>query len=1328
MSSVKTKGRQMEDEAEMLKCQQGHLSVMGFVHRSGRMRSTGTGRSIEKGGMEEEEEECEMHKGERERHMNIAWGWLVTVWRCFEGFVILWMMCERRFGSIEQPHHKQREGRSMFAAGVFWLLREVLCTGSAMIAVDFAIGEIGKGMQKKGLMRNSLVVQLAAMRESRPKTPKKWRCPEGRMLMDCRGGDSAKRIFCSRMYLALVWLAAAVQCRYCDINATEFVAASYLAECLDNYPVEELGELVETVKKYLEGYALRDRVLALPAPYSGLSFDVVGELERIGEVQYRSGYKKHMDVGAALSRLKDPHTMYTMPCYNYYGYFSPYSFEIAYEEETGQPRAVYAVPGAMESLFEACLYRGLVEDIRDCAVVNISYDGAGYRAEEPWETIARWADENVMMSRSRAARVNAALQMYFSYRLAGLFRRPESDTIRVRYVDGEGAVRETSWMMYGMSGADIYDITRLCPLKESANGTDTQGGGSKQAAALSNWGAQHRGRGRAGAARAVVGESERRQQRKLREITRQTLMGHAFGRLNFTRSQAQQGHRGRGATNAAANVRFSEKVLLEQGSVGRRRLGTAALRDCGSTGGRAQNHLNTTQFGEGGGSALVIKERRSGGWGTGSNGKYRVTKQRLPRLRIRRGGNEHALLNISGEGREAGAGGKRRSVGEQRDGIGLVWKRGENAAGGGSEAEEEDVTVLYESEAFSAYYVESERIGVLNVDSFSPEDEKQFVASVFETLRWLREEGEKGEKGEKREGEAGKVRVVVDVRGNTGGSAGLGRGLLHVLFPGEYPLYGRERFVKSMGNMLVAEGLAGDGGVEAVEYETQKKKEKWLSEEEVREEGSGDGAVRRERVWTRVYALNREESDLFGKWAASVEWGGERLFDAEHVMVVSDGLCGGVCGQFVKHIAERHLAKVAVIGADPTDAEGDVDVGSFSGGGAVDEEEVRALAAAKYGENAEGMLPARLLREGQTVSWGMEDTLSFGVGEEAESLELKVCGADVVVLCSVTPLAMEVEERLRVAVGVGQGMERLARWEVRETAECAAGRLGRGRGSGRGGGGGEAAHQAHFTQLNSSTSSTSFSSLTAQSTSVCERYESRREAHRVLGRGVDEATGEFCETGCVSAGCESGYYENSRGLCSRIPSVKSPLCFVPESEEEAAAEQQLARNKCVGNSTNSTNSTNGTSSNEAQGAAGSGGAGDVAFVLVPIVCGACVVGVAVVFGVWWRRRGVQMERRYAKAADGGGSSLAAAPALLGAEHPGGERKEKEKEMEEMREEGATEEKQSRGEGGVDLSSPWVGSGSSRSRQGIDDGGGGGREEEEGGGGGGEEDFGEERKG
>ncbi|KAH7814888.1 uncharacterized protein MONOS_18391 [Monocercomonoides exilis] len=1227
MSSVKTKGRQMEDEAEMLKCQQGHLSVMGFVHRSGRMRSTGTGRSIEKGGMEEEEEECEMHKGERERHMNIAWGWLVTVWRCFEGFVILWMMCERRFGSIEQPHHKQREGRSMFAAGVFWLLREVLCTGSAMIAVDFAIGEIGKGMQKKGLMRNSLVVQLAAMRESRPKTPKKWRCPEGRMLMDCRGG----------MYLALVWLAAAVQCRYCDINATEFVAASYLAECLDNYPVEELGELVETVKKYLEGYALRDRVLALPAPYSGLSFDVVGELERIGEVQYRSGYKKHMDVGAALSRLKDPHTMYTMPCYNYYGYFSPYSFEIAYEEETGQPRAVYAVPGAMESLFEACLYRGLVEDIRDCAVVNISYDGAGYRAEEPWETIARWADENVMMSRSRAARVNAALQMYFSYRLAGLFRRPESDTIRVRYV--EGAVRETSWMMYGMSGADIYDITRLCPLKESANGTDTQGGGSKQAAALSNWGAQHRGRGERGCKGSCWG--------KRAEAAEEAAGDHAADADGACVWQAELHE-------------DSERAVFRESAFGAGKRGAQAFGHSSTAGlrqhrGRAQNHLNTTQFGEGGGSALVIKERRSGGWGTGSNGKYRVTKQRLPRLRIRRGGNEHALLNISGEGREAGAGGKRRSVGEQRDGIGLVWKRGENAAGGGSEAEEEDVTVLYESEAFSAYYVESERIGVLNVDSFSPEDEKQFVASVFETLRWLREEGEKGEKGEKREGEAGKVRVVVDVRGNTG-SAGLGRGLLHVLFPGEYPLYGRERFVKSMGNMLVAEGLAGDGGVEAVEYETQKKKEKWLSEEEVREEGSGDGAVRRERVWTRVYALNREESDLFGKWAASVEWGGERLFDAEHVMVVSDGLCGGVCGQFVKHIAERHLAKVARRGSG----------GRGGGAGACSSEVWGERGGDAAGEAAAG---------GADGVVGMEDTLSFGVGEEAESLELKVCGADVVVLCSVTPLAMEVDERLRVAVGVGQGMERLARWEVRETAECAAGRLGRGRGSGRGGGGGEAAHQAHFTQLNSSTSSTSFSSLTAQSTS----------------------------TGCVSAGCESGYYENSRGLCSRIPSVKSPLCFVPESEEEAAAEQQLARN------------------NRQRGA------GDVAFVLVPIVCGACVVGWQWCLGCGGGGGGADGEA----VCEGGGwrgSSLAAAPALLGAEHPGGERKEKEKEMEEMREEGATEEKQSRGEGGVDLSSPWVGSGSSRSRQGIDDGGGGGREEEEGGGGGGEEDFGEERKG
>ncbi|KAH7823475.1 uncharacterized protein MONOS_17556 [Monocercomonoides exilis] len=736
------------------------------------------------GGMEEEEEECEMHKGERETY-------------------------------------------------------------------EYCMGMAGDCMQKKGLMRNSLVVQLAAMRESRPKTPK-MEMP-GRT--DADGLSWGKENFLQQdvFGVGVAGRSAVPLLRHqCDRVCGGVVPGGVPGQ-LSGGGARGAGG---------DGEEVSGGICAA-GPGAGAAGAVQravvrrgGELERIGEVQYRSGYKKHMDVGAALSRLKDPHTMYTMPCYNYYGYFSPYSFEIAYEEETGQPRAVYAVPGAMESLFEACLYRGLVEDIRDCAVVNISYDGAGYRAEEPWETIARWADENVMMSRSRAARE------------AGVGHDPGAV-----YVDGGWAVRETSWMMYGMSGADIYDITLPA---EGECERDRHAGRRQQAGSS--------------LVRLGCWESERRQQRA-REITRQTLMGHAFGRLNFTRSQAQQGHRGRGATNAAANVRFPRKCFWsrKRGAQAFGHSSTAGLRQHR---GRAQNHLNTTQFGEGGGSALVIKE--PGGGRTGSNGKYRVKGER--------------------QEQEARGG----ALGKRWHWIG-VEKR-ENAAGGGSEAEEEDVTVL-------------------------PEDEKQFVAVCLRLCggcgRKGRRRGRRGEKGRR----GRKVRVVVDVRGNTGVSRA-GAGLLHVLFPGSIRCM-RQRFVKSMGNMLVAEELAGETG------------------------------------W--VYALNREE-------ATCLEVGGvggvgrERLFDAEHVMVVSDGLCGGVCGQFVKHIA-----------AAPGEGGGDrgetrqmqrgCGCGVVQRRGAVDGRCGR-LQQRSMGRTRRGCC-GEAAAGGADGVVGMEDTLSFGVGEEAESLELK---------------------------------------------------------------------------------------------------------------------------------------------------------------------------------------------------------------------------------------------------------------------------------------------------------------------------------------------------
>ncbi|KAH7831990.1 uncharacterized protein MONOS_1136 [Monocercomonoides exilis] len=247
----------------------------------------------------------------------------------------------------------------------------------------------------------------------------------------------------------------------CNMESNTIYSPINLLTCLNGFSIDDTDGLIALSKKYLSGYAYRDRMLNPPSPFEGSAVDILEILDAIESTVFENGFQKHVALTRAFLTLNDPHTSYGIPCSDQFCVVCPYNFYIEYGSN-GAAARVIAVEGIIEGLLDLCINEGM-EDIRGSEIVEIALDGETFDGKSAVDTLVEWAVENVGISRTPAPRVSYTLMMQFSYRTGGDIGTLQSESIAVRFKNENGDIMQMSIPFLALASGSFTDVNAFCP-------------------------------------------------------------------------------------------------------------------------------------------------------------------------------------------------------------------------------------------------------------------------------------------------------------------------------------------------------------------------------------------------------------------------------------------------------------------------------------------------------------------------------------------------------------------------------------------------------------------------------------------------------------------------------------------------------------------------------------------------------------------------------------------------------------------------------------------------------------------------------------------------
>ncbi|KAH7819821.1 uncharacterized protein MONOS_3642 [Monocercomonoides exilis] len=258
-----------------------------------------------------------------------------------------------------------------------------------------------------------------------------------------------------------------------------------IAQCLKHLPYKkgegETLETMKTVRSYIDSYAYRDTMVNPPEPFSG--FDIVTELDKIENTEYKNGLEYHLAISRAFNKLEDAHTNYVFPCSTLFTFIFPFRFVFEVPDPSKPKEIVVKVAGSiLGDATNKFIKEGGV-NIIDKEVVRLDLpDLEGSGNEKPEVAIAKWADKYSIHSRTSAAKLAFSIteEVFFQRSLVA-FPIPNGNIgVTVKTAEGE---QKVDVPFYAYSLANVTDVdemlTKICPLKEKMQRSNT----SKQASA-----------------------------------------------------------------------------------------------------------------------------------------------------------------------------------------------------------------------------------------------------------------------------------------------------------------------------------------------------------------------------------------------------------------------------------------------------------------------------------------------------------------------------------------------------------------------------------------------------------------------------------------------------------------------------------------------------------------------------------------------------------------------------------------------------------------------------------------------------------------------------
>ncbi|KAH7830324.1 uncharacterized protein MONOS_5485 [Monocercomonoides exilis] len=979
------------------------------------------------------------------------------------------------------------------------------------------------------------------------------------------------------IFVCIFLLSTATYGELCNITKTQLIQASELSKCLSNFPLDETKDLVSRIKNLLEGYAFRDILMNPPPDYNDKPIDILSVLDEIDNKNYTNGFEKHLDVVKSLRRMRDPHTDYNPPCFNEAAYVTPFSIGFEFSKNGSFLKAV-VTKGMMPGLAELCLLFGQVENVLGCEVKAISLNGKGFpKNETPIETLAKWADEEIGISRSRAARLNLAIQSQFSYRMAGIFDCPPDYWNILCIVDGKE--KDVKVPFYGLTGADIQNVTEWCsePGKSKTDEDEDKTEGGQELNSYSDYKAEKPASAQLNSLRSYFpyNSKMKRSRGMPLERAKEIYLDSVASKSKLLQITMTAPYNFLGiSSNASISEYFDPKDYF------------------GYT--FSPKLINNSK------KSVRLKNFQSFELEKPSQQLHFAYHNRLSEQTENTSKTSNVVsVNIPH---------KAKVILTQTSKNDEVPNENETKVEDEDESDDVKSYLITSTSEIMSYYMPDLKVGLFAISSFMPGNTDSFVKATFDTMKYLKLKNCR--------------KLVIDLRSNTGGSVDLVRGLVRLLFPSLHPLYGRVDLAHSQINDHASPLLADQYRVIMTDFETLQPNDRWFLTSRNKTVKSKDGNTSRTRKWTEQFARNSDFADPFttSPFFTSFPYAGQRLFLPSEMILLTDGLCGSACAQFAKHLWEMRLAKTVALGFDPAKPTASIDVGSFCSGnvmgsdlfqellkeqdkideeldkerrrmerlmkeeGEIDyddgydrsneEESIETNDVSNKGKRENELpmweeeeefyldktkLPKPFPRRGQQMSYSMMSLSSWLWDEEDTLMEFKYCPADWTSGFSPSVSTWEGEERVKTAAGVSKLFDVHAGWEVLEDEEgCKSANINHNSISDA-----KVQEKGLVSKLRRV-----FNHIFAISNIKSSEEEKADDSHKIYGHPTSKDGKSFDLSRCVFCRCEDGFYLNRFNNCVPVPHLQLPKPEpLPEIksdkvsfEEEAALQKEKIKN------------------------------------------------------------------------------------------------------------------------------------------------------------------------
>ncbi|KAA6368902.1 MAG: hypothetical protein EZS28_035571 [Streblomastix strix] len=215
----------------------------------------------------------------------------------------------------------------------------------------------------------------------------------------------------------------------------------------------------------------------------------------------------------------------------------------------------------------------------------------------------------------------------------------------------------------------------------------------------------------------------------------------------------------------------------------------------------------------------------------------------------------------------------------------------------------------HQKDLIIAYHIPSLDLGVLVISTFSPDSLDSFAHAIFNAIKEFANSS----------GTHKSSKLMIDVRGNGGGKVVAGRQALNFIFPqAGHPIYQTTDQMKTTSNneltklMAYASSHWQNTSTLALDVETMQGKPTFYTQgNRQRTTTSPTNTSKTLTVdLTDKYVLYMGNTDVYKTLTANWNLKRKELFSPENVLVITDGICGSTCSQFVKHIGDKHLGRV----------------------------------------------------------------------------------------------------------------------------------------------------------------------------------------------------------------------------------------------------------------------------------------------------------------------------------------------------------------------------------------------------------------------------------